>query len=382
MPVVFSSRSIAAPSSGSGPAAPTNLLVTNQGGPNNASFVTLTNHIELGWTAAAAGSFPIATYNIYRGVVNGAARALYATGVTGTTYTDSAATNANQYQFYDQATPYTYAVSAVDIHGTEGPLQTQCGLWGYLNGASNWGNADLSYTTGPSPNYADTTGAPPIGTEDILFQFQGGGGGWQPYASYPQVPIYDLEIGWAKYIVFDVKRSTVPNPYTFSMITRLPQGDVYPNKNVNPDSYVTGLTSGVWTNYKIPLVDCNVGINTFVGSVAPNASTSSFNDLPAYGGAAHTWNCATLTVTSTTSGGVGVELGGFITGSGIPAGTFVLSGSAGTYVLCGQNVPSGGFTLASSTLTYSRTCMYKSDFYAGAGSAAESVWFNNLGYTT
>ncbi|MBU4320575.1 MAG: prepilin-type N-terminal cleavage/methylation domain-containing protein [Nitrospinae bacterium] len=73
-----------------------------------------TNQINLAWTASTSPD--VASYKIYRGTTAGGG-VLYRSGVTGTTYTDTAATN----------TTYYYRISAVDTAGNESSLAAEIG---------------------------------------------------------------------------------------------------------------------------------------------------------------------------------------------------------------------------------------------------------------
>jgi hypothetical protein len=85
---------------GSSPGAVSNLTITQQG----AGASNLTNRQALAWTAATAGSFAVSYYKVYR---NGS-QVSSDGAVTGTTYTDSAATNSNVPSLDAQATGYFY----------------------------------------------------------------------------------------------------------------------------------------------------------------------------------------------------------------------------------------------------------------------------------
>src|SRR5215472_7548161 len=63
----------------------------------------MTASMSLSWTAATAGSFPVANYNIYRGGSK-------IVSTPSTTYIDTGLAN---------STAYTYSVSAVDTQGNE-----------------------------------------------------------------------------------------------------------------------------------------------------------------------------------------------------------------------------------------------------------------------
>jgi hypothetical protein len=327
--VTITGSGVAGPS-GPNPSAPTSLVMTGQS----------TNSISLSWNAATPGSAPIAHYKIYR---NGAA---YATA-TSTTYTDTNATNANsplqpgtpQPTLTIANTIYTYAVSAVDTSGNEGPQQANATFWVYYNGIFDW-LGDFSYPSGSiNINYADTTGAPESGPFDIDVSFTLAHSGFQPYAG-KTTTAWDMEGGSFGYISMDLKPTFAGQDWELFIISRLPPGDVFPSSNVLLSSYGPAPVVGKWATYKIPLSVLSIGSTHFTGSISGT----------------------TLTVSSVSSG-VGLDAGGYLTGPGVPAGTYITAfsqsgGGAGTYTIAGPGI-SGSTSVASTSMVEQRTGIYK-----------------------
>jgi Calx-beta domain len=339
-------------SGGSGPGAPANLLMTGQ----------TTSSISLSWSAGSAGAYPVASYRVYR---NGS---LYAT-VAGTTYTDAAASNATVPSFTQNATIYSYAVTAVDTKGNES-TQAYPSVWFYHNGVATQGAVDYSY--GITENWRDTAGIPAAGTYDVSLMYPNGGG-FQPFTNVPLAPVYDLELGSFKYLTLDVKVTQSNNyPFFVSHISRLPPGDVYPRQYVNLFSYCTPVVNQ-WVTCKIPLSDLSIGFTNFTASISGNQ----------------------LTVTSIQSG-VGVDAGGFISGPGIPANTYIVSPPGGvtynnglppsqnllgSYTIAGPGVTSS-LSVQSEGMSEQRTALYKVDVGLRSIGTATTIYLDNLGWTT
>jgi hypothetical protein len=347
---------VSAPGSG-GPSAVTNLQLINQGGPRNTlnegDGNSLTNYQKISWNAATPGANPIASYNIYR---NGA---FYA-NTTALSYADTAATNSNSTNWTTNATIYSYNVAAVDTKGNIGPQAAQMSVYGYQNGVSNWSGkaGDLSYG-GAVANYVSILGNPQGGPFDIAVLFPGSGG-FLPVADAPQAPTWDLEIGAFNYFTIDVNPGPTTNyqaPVTIR--SRLPPGDVFgwaPWPNIF--DYGPAPKANTWATYKIPLTAFNIGIGHFTGSISGTK----------------------LTVTAVSSGFV--DAGGFVTGPGVPQGTYVIaysqSASIGTFTLAGPGI-NASTSVASTQMTYQRTSMYKFGIQPNTG--IETVFFNNMGFT-
>jgi hypothetical protein len=337
-----------------GPSAVSNLQLINQGGPNNkpnGGFDSLTNYQQISWSAASPGANQVASYNVYRNGV------LYA-NTTALSYTDTAATNSNSPTWVTNATVYSYNVAAVDTQGNVGPQATQMSVYGYRNGVSNWGSADLSYG-GAVPNYASSAGSPQGGPFDISVLFPGAGG-FLPVADAPQAPTWDLEIGAFNYFVVDVNPGPTANylaPVTLR--TRLPPGDIYgwaPWPNIW--DYGPAPKANTWATYKIPLKVFNMGIGHFTGSISGT----------------------TLTVTAVSSGVV--DAGAFVTGPGVAAGTYIVAysqaASIGTFTVAGPGI-SSSTSVPSTQMTYQRTSLYKLGIQPNTGT--DTMYINNMGFT-
>ena len=337
---------------GSGPGAPANLLMTRQ---------TISS-ISLSWSAGKAGPFPVASYRVYR---NGS---LYAT-VTGTTYTDSAASNATAPTFTQNATIYSYAVAGVDTQGNESTKAVPS-VYFYQNGVSTQGQSDFSY--GITENWQSTAGGPAVGTYDVSLAYPNGGG-FQPIANLPLAPVFDLELGSFKYLTLDVKAADSKNyPFFISHISRLPPGDVYPRQYVELSSYCTPKVNQ-WVTCKIPLADLSMGFTNFTASISGNQ----------------------LKVTSIQSG-VGVDAGGFISGPGIPANTYITSPPGGVtynngqppganllgaYTIAGPGV-NASLSVPSEAMSEQRTALYKVDLGLRSVGGSTTIYIDNLGWTT
>jgi hypothetical protein len=410
------------------PTAVGNLQLVNQGGPGNnkdSSANSLSNYQAISWTAASAGANPVAKYNIYRngalyatqtaatvfsgyiagntltvtsvssgtvlpgvrysapgllpGTLINAAQSGPTTGKTGTypvnnaqtlgnsgspvtftawLYIDTNATNSNSPGAWSApCNIYTYDVTAVDSQGIEGPHAAQFSAWGYQAGFSNWNNLDLSYG-GVIENYASTTGSPKNGY-DISLSFPSGG--FQPTADAMQAPEWDLEIGAFNYFTVDVNPGSNVNFQTsLSIVSRLPPGDVYSWHGISDIwPYGTAPKANTWATYKVPLASIlGVGTSTFTGSISGT----------------------TLTVTAVLSGAVGVDAGGYVTGPGVPAGTYITAfaqkASVGTFTIAGPGV-SASLSVPSGTLSFQRTSLYKLTMQPNAN---VTFYVDNMGF--
>jgi hypothetical protein len=314
---------------------PTDLMLTSQ----------KANSVSLSWTAAGGA----ASYKVYR---NGA---VIASGVKGTTFTDTTATNATNPAWTTAATPYSYTVSAVGPSGAES-AQAPLACWLYHKGVNNI-PGDFSPTI---QNYKDTTGVPQSGTTDISITSKVKHGYTQPYSGAPIAPEWALDINAFKYMTLDLK-PTLPNQTWNLVITsRVPPGDVFNKAEVIlPGKYGPAPEVGKWATYKVPLADLAIGAGSFEGSISGT----------------------TLTVTRLISG-VTVQPTMFIKGPGIAAGTYVAacgtgSGGTGTYkVNISQSVPSAA-------IQGQRTNMYK--FFLrdnqNPGVSDNVYYMDNVGFT-
>jgi hypothetical protein len=375
------SGSISGPVSGSGgPAAPTNFQMTSQDA-DRAGF---------SWTAAVGGAFPVASYNLYRSVGFQApfSSTPYVTGITGTTYTDTAATNITTPGYgpqpYVPATIYNYAITAVDTHGNESPLQQQMIAWIYHDGVSYWSSQTNTYGAGFSTNMSDTAGQPASGPYDIslTMNLPGGNAYWLPYSGNPfltnGVASWYMETGMFKYMTIDLKATYPGQTWQFDIYSRITAGD-----NENSGFVVLGGSDatfgppsavGQWVTYKVPLypapgvttdgTSLEMGVGTWTGSISGS----------------------TLTVTSILSG-MNVQGSAFLSGPGItggpngpsypyPVGTENTSGGPGTYTIS----PAQG-TTGTITINAQRTNLYKFDIIDLGTNTPRTTYINNWGLT-
>ena len=308
---------------------------------------------QISWSAANSGANPLSYYKIYRNGVG------YAT-TTSLTYTDSNATNSNDPAWSTAATVYSYNVSAVDSKGIEGPQAPQMSVYSYQNGASNWADFDLSFGT-LTENYASTAGNPVGSATDVQIDYVSGG--FQPTAHAPQAPLWDLEIGAFNYFIIDVNPGPVANYnfLTFGTVSRVPPGDVYGwHPGVNVFDYGPAPVANKWARYKIPLSAIAMGTCEVTASISGN----------------------TLTVTNIVSGQTLVDAGGFVTGPGVPAGTYVAgynqNSAIGTFTVGGPGI-SSSTNVPSTTMTYQRTSLYKFALFPDVGNT--TIYYNNMGFT-
>jgi hypothetical protein len=245
------------------PSAVTNLVLTNQGGANNAALNanSLTNSQSIKWGAATPGNFPISHYQIYR---NGAA---YAT-TTGLTYTDSAATNSNDVMpndfsgshFNAPRTAYTYNVAAVDTQGSVGPQASQFTYWEHANGVAAWGETAFN----PSPpvvtmNWFSTAiahaGSPSVISVATNSSYQY----IQPSSGAPGTPLWSFESGAfaGGYMQMDIYPTKANQTFKLDIISRVTPGDFYNNVGVilgtNSGYGPSPMVPNAWNHYKIPM---------------------------------------------------------------------------------------------------------------------------------
>jgi hypothetical protein len=169
-----------------------------------------------------------------------------------------------------------------------------------------------------------------------------------------------MDIGAFNYMVLDLKPTKPNQTWRLDIISRLPQGDVYNNADVElPGHYGPPPIVGQWATYKIPLnPDLAIGIGSFVGSISGT----------------------TLTVARLNSA-MTVQSTAWLSGPGIPAGTAIDavgtgSGGAGTYTLSKRaNVPEG------TTINMQRTNLYKFSLIDGTGASSNVYYADNIGFT-
>jgi hypothetical protein len=328
------------------------------------------NSVDLTWSAALAGSNPVAHYNIYRnGVLVGTS--------TSTSYTDNGATNVTTpgYAPSAPATSYTYALTAVDTAGKEGPQAAQLSMWIYNNGVDYWGAAAngqdtpafgiVDYNYGDvTLFYKDTQGAPENGSYDIAINTSGNSG-WQPFSGAPFLTaapnIWAMDASAFNYMTIDLKPTRAGQTWALNFISRVTPGDEYNSATVilggTDQTFGPAAKPGVWATYKIPFLvgsgALNNGQSFQVGTGTIQASISG----------------TTMTVSKLISG-INVQGGSWISGPGIPTGSFITStyggtGGPGTYQVCGPGTYTSSSqcnslgNIGSTTITLHRTNMYK-----------------------
>jgi hypothetical protein len=315
-------------------AAPSNFTMTTQGA-NSFSFT---------WTPVSGAS----KYNIYRnGTLIGSS--------TTTTYTDNSATNATVSSFAAPATIYKYAITSVDGSGNEGPQNGNLTYWAYHLGKFLWAG-DYSSTT---QNYADTTGKPVSNTADISVSYAGTYGYFQPFSGAPSSPEWAAEIGSFNTMLIDIKPAIGQKALKLNIISRLPQGDVYNNAQVDLSSGNFGAwTPGSWCHFQVPFAALGIGTGTLIGSA----------------------NGTTLNVTSYQ--GVYVQATDWISAPGITAAPVAINAAAsatngaGSYTLSAAvNAP------ANTTFNTQRTNMYKFSLVDSSGIAGLTYYVDNVGFT-
>lgn len=92
-------------------------VFSNPSAPTGVSATAGSAQVALSWTAATAGSFSIASYNVYRSATSGGTQTkINTSAVTSTSYTDTGLTN---------GTTYFYVIKAVDSQGNESSASTE-----------------------------------------------------------------------------------------------------------------------------------------------------------------------------------------------------------------------------------------------------------------
>jgi hypothetical protein len=282
-------------------------------------------------------------------------------------YIDTEATNSNACNLFQPATPYAYAVTAVNSNGESAKAYPRVYL--YQSGVSNQSESDDSYGLA-SENWTSTANVQSGSIAAIQLNFDAGGG-FQPISQSSLVPAFDLELGGGfEYLTVDVYQTESPGAsFTASMISRPGSNagsDVFPFSTVvliNADGtsdYGT-LAVGSWGTLKVPLADFTIGVSTFYGYISGT----------------------TLTMTSLVSGG-GPDAGGYITGAGVTAGTYINTQPGS---LSGPFTLNNSMTVGSSgspvLLTCQRTDFYKFGFYpTGEPDVPGLTYLDNLGWTT
>ena len=210
-------------------------------------------------------------------------------------------------------------------------------------------------------NYASTAGNPQGGLYDLQGSIPSGGG-LNLVTGNPQAPVDDLNVGAFNYFTVDINPGSSTNwTLMLGADTRLPPGDVYGWHGIpNVFAYGPAPVANTWATYKIPLSDIGVGSCTFTGSISGT----------------------TLTVTAIDSGPPLVDAGGFVSGPGVPAGTYVTAysqnGAVGTFTIAGPGI-SSSTSVPSETMSYQRTSVYKTTLQPSSNPV--TFYINNFGWT-
>jgi hypothetical protein len=348
-----------------GPSAPGNFQMTGQG----------ENSVSLAWSAATAGSNPIAHYKIYR---NGASY----TTTTNLTYTDTGATNAavfNQslYEVIGPSTIYTYGISAVDTSGTEGPMAAQFTAWVYHNGSYYW-TSDFNYSA--TANYSDTSGGPTDGATDVMITSTNGvgygtaGGYWQPYSAAPFLTtsgdVYSMDIGAFHYMTIDLKPTQANQTWVINIISRGPTGDIFNTAEVSlPGTFGPTPQVGQWGTYKIPFLPASGSADGTSLQVGTGQYTGSISGT-------------SLNVTNTISG-LNVQSASWLTGTGIAAGTYISGPDTGNGGVGNYYTVEPSQTVSSTTISAQRTNMYKFSLQDSSNNSGTNTYYvQRVGFTT
>ena len=318
----------------------------------------------------------------------------------GWSYNDTQSTNCTYPGFNAPGVIYSYAVSAVDTQGNEGPkaYPSVYQFYGYSN--TLFGNFD--YPSGVTQLWNDTSGSPINGPYDTLAKFgkNGGGllmtfGGFAPYPPYGTgtvpgclCPSSRLEVGAFNYLVFDIKPTD--NAFETSELQYYGVTRAYGNSGggdnghwnlVDCRPYCTPpLAVGQWSRCKVPFSALTYGLNYGKGAFA---ATSKYN--------------GTLTITDFTSLPCrGPDGSAYVSGPGIPANTYINMANynsnesppsgAGPWVYQVMSPNIVGTETGSGSYTFQNTSVYKHGFQwspAASGSSNFGDWYmNNIGFST
>jgi hypothetical protein len=304
-------------------------------------------------------------------------------------FIDTTATNSNNDLYTGPNDIYDYNVSTLNAAG-EGPQTTNITMWGYRNGYTLWHGLqslphgeEVSFGM-PNSFYNSTNGNPqggPFCWEYTVNQ------GLQPGTDTPQVPEWTLETGWAGYMMFDFNPGAAYTGWPLDgmgSVSRVPPGDVFGKlPQFDALAYAQGaVAANTWVTVKIPMGVFGMTRNSFTGSIS-NGS----------GGAGST--CSVTAVGGGLFGGAGTfDNSGYITGTGIPAGSWVNSnltlgtgpggsGPGSTWQILngtGAGTPVSVNVTSDGTWAYSRTSLYKFPLYTRSGPTQQS-FLNNLRFS-
>ena len=314
-------------------------------------------------------------------------------------YVDQSATNAVN---ADKARPddiYDYNITAVDASLNESLQSNNMVQWAYHNGFTNWGkgsnNGDEVSFGSPFPNtiYNSTAGSPQGGPFSMEYQINGG---FQPSASRPQNPQWTMEVGWAKYIIFDFNPGASYTGWALNIgvVSGTPEGDTFgdlPQVNIfnGTTTYGPIPQANTWGRYVIPIALLGYGRNSFTGSLGDGLGGSGSQLSvatvgPGLFGAAGFFDNASL-ITGT---GLPVPLwahskvsNGSGPGGTGPGGKWTMWGAPYTPGVHppGGTVQNAGPVSSDGTWMMNKTQCYKFSIFCSGGPTQQS-YMNNLGF--
>ena len=279
--------------SGGAPPAPADLWVELQGqtsaqATTSAPAPVSANSMTIGWTAVPGAT----SYKVYRSV-NGGAESVYATGITGTTYTDSAATGCVNGSagpasgVYYGANTYRYRVSSVNASGEGAKTATGQKYYVYnaakggTNGATVssanpaaggfkwWGDFGGPTTTDYNSSGANETGKSwlntPGGGSDYILPVCGG--------IYTQWNAWIGSIGNG-YLYMDIYKANATTVLGMhgeivgDLVLSISGGHTTANGNLDIGAYIQNgpVTANAWYTYKIPIADFMTPQSGWAGS--------------------------------------------------------------------------------------------------------------------
>jgi len=302
-------------------------------------------------------------------------------------FIDTAATNCCNPDDLGPNTIYDYNVSAI-VSGVEGTQSDDMSLWFYkagytfMHGLQSLPTAEeVSFGT-PNSVYDSTAcaglGWPLCWAYDVSQ-------GLQPGSDTPLCPEWTVELGAFKYCYIDFMPGTTYTGWALDgvgSVSRVPSGDLFGLlPQFNGFAYAQGtIAANIITTLKIPMGVFGMTRNTFTGTIS-NGS----------GGSGST--CSVTAVGSGLFGATGTfDRSGFITGTGIPAGSWVNSnitggtgpggsgpGSTwGIFSGTGAGSPINVNITSDGTWTYARTTWYKGPIYSLSIGASHTSYFNNF----
>jgi hypothetical protein len=310
---------------------------------------------------------------------------------TGWAYNDTAATGAVSIGYTAPGATYVYTATAVDSASNEGPA---AGANAYLfRGQAYNAGGNFDYGT-VTTNYADHTCSSAVGPYAMLVTWPGpsDNGGFQPVYSSGNnssltpmglMPLENFNSSGFQFLVMDVK---VPdNTFATHPLDMAPIARGFGTTTGAVDVFLTGDTDinivsgsfgtpviGSWVTLKIPLNQTSYGTTNVQGFFV---GTSQFQ--------------GTLTVTSVGTH-TAAKIGGnaYVSGSGMPATSYVTGGTAGgvgSYTITGPNIV-GTEVIGSSgspvAFTLNRNISYKvGTQWDGAAFAGTTMCVDNYGFT-